>query len=483
MNDFQFSNVQIKDMICDMLHTRKTNWFLSIMVLGSLAGCTQSVPPDSDTTAPLLIEGATLIDVTGGPAIPNSSILIEGNRITRIGSSDEVARPAGARVLNAQGKYIIPGLVDMHVHYGSPWIHRLYLANGVTTVRDMGGTVERLNTLRQEIGVGNILAPRLFISGMPINQRSVRASGSTSAREMAAKMVEAGVDGIKVTGYSVEELREIVEVAHAAGLWVYGHTGPTTENVGPGAQAAVEAGLDGIEHGTSLLEDSLEGTMPLPDDYDPSNWDHMFRYWYGPMNQRVNPSKLDDLARLMAEQEVYFSPTLVTIQRNFELAGTPELEADPSRKYIVEAGLARFGAFNDEDRQEWTKNLGLMKQAVKTFQEAGGLLLVGTDSPGAVFPGWGLHQELELFVEAGLTEMEALQTATVNAAKVLGKEDELGALQVGKYADLVILDGDPLENIQNTQKIHRIISNGRILDPEALLEENLEQFGIRAGER
>lgn len=468
-------------MICSMLHIRKTEifWLLSIMVLGALLGCTQSVPPAPDATAPLLIEGATLIDVTGGPVLPNSRVLIEGNRITEIGSADDFARPPGARVLDAQGKYLIPGLVDMHVHYGKPWIHRLYLANGVTTVRDLGGAVERLTTLRQEIAVGNILAPRLFISGMPINQRSVRASGSTSAREMAAKMIEAGVDGIKVTGYSVEELREIVEVAHAAGLRVYGHTGPTTGKVGPGARAAVEAGLDGIEHGTSLLEDSLDGEIPLPGDYDPSNWDQLFRHWYGPMNQRVDPTKLDDLARLMAERDVYFSPTLVTMQRNFELVGTPQLQADPSRRYMVEAGPARFGAFNDEERREWTKNLGLMRQAVKTFQEAGGLLLVGTDSPGAVFPGWGLHQELELFVEAGLTEMEALQTATVNAAKVLGKESELGALQVGQYADLVILDGDPLENIQNTQRIHRVIYNGKVLDPAALLQENLEQFGER----
>ena len=466
-------------MIRSMLHTRpiERNRFLSIVVLCWLAGCTPTAPSEPDESSPLLIEGATLIDVTGGPALANSSILIEGNRITQIGSAGEIDRPSSTRVLDVRGKYIIPGLVDMHVHYGRTWIHRLYLANGVTTVRDLGGAVERLNTLREEIAVGNILAPRLFISGMPINQRSVKASGATSAREMATQMIEAGVDGIKVTGYSREELEEIVEVAHAAGLWVYGHTGPTTGNVGPGARAAVEAGLDGIEHGTSLLEDSLEGRIPLPADYDPSNWDHMFRHWYGPMNQRVSPGKLDELARLMAEREVYFSPTLVTMQRNFELVGTPELLADPARQYMVEPGQARFGAFNDEERQEWTRNLGLMKQAVKTFQEAGGVLLVGTDSPGAVFPGWGLHQELELFVEAGLTPMEALQTATVNAAKVLGKEDDLGALGAGKYADLVILDADPLENIQNTQRIHRVIYNGKVLDPAALLEDNLEQFG------
>ena len=195
------------------------------------------------------------------------------------------------------------------------------------------------------------------------------------------------------------------------------------------------------------------------------------------MNQHVDPAKLDALARLMAEREVYFSPTLVTMQRNFELVGTPELLADPARKYMVEPGQARFGAFNDAERQEWTKNMDLMKRAVKTFQDAGGVLLVGTDSPGAVFPGWGLHQELALFVEAGLTEMEALQTATVNAAKVLGRESDMGALAPGKYADLVILDADPLENIQNTQRIHRVVYKGMVLDPAELLKDNQEQFG------
>ncbi len=104
---------------------------------------------------------------------------------------------------------------------------------------------------------------------------------------------------------------------------------------------------------------------------------------------------------------------------------------------------------------------------------------MGTDSPGAVFPGWGVHQELELFVEAGLTPLEALQAATVNGAKILQKEQELGTVQVGKWADLLILDANPLENIAHTQRIHRVISKGVVLDPEALLNENLNQFGPR----
>jgi imidazolonepropionase-like amidohydrolase len=172
----------------------------------------------------VVIEGGTLIDGTGVPAVSGTTILIEDGRIQQIGQQGEVSIPADAHVIEAAGKYIIPGLIDSHVHYDMPWLHRLYLANGVTTVRDLGTSIERIVTLREEISVGNILAPRMFVSGVPINPRSVQAMNLGSSKEMAEKLVEAGVDGIKVTGYTPDELRDIVEVAHANGLIVYGHT-------------------------------------------------------------------------------------------------------------------------------------------------------------------------------------------------------------------------------------------------------------------
>ncbi len=299
-----------------------------------------------------------------------TDIWLEGDRIRQIGQLDNVVLPSGAQIIEAEGKYVIPGLIDMHVHYDKPLLHRLYLANGVTTVRDLGSSVERMTTLRQEIAVGNILAPRLFISGMPINPRTARAMGLESSAEMALKLAEAGVDGIKVTGYSAEELREIVKVAHSHGLKVYGHTGPTRQPgaSGPGPRSAVQAGLDGIEHGTSLLEGSLERDISLPADYNPQNWDHQFRYWYLPMNQWVSLDKLDELVGLMVANEVYFSPTMITFHRNFVVKGTPEVEADPARQYIPEDRPARFGAFSVEEREQWRRNVELIKQAVLKFQ-------------------------------------------------------------------------------------------------------------------
>ena len=469
-----------------MLHIRHAPLFLFfLLVLWFFSpGCGPAEPISQSSAAPsvIVIEGGTLIDGTGASALSGTRILIEDGRIQEIGQPEDLSIPAGARVIEAAGKYIIPGLIDSHVHYDMPWLHRLYLANGVTTVRDLGGSIERLVTLREEISVGNLMAPRMFISGMPINPGSVRAMNLSSSKEMAEKLVEAGVDGIKVTGYTTDELREIVEVAHANGLIVYGHTGPKRGNRGPGARLAIEAGLDGIEHALGILEDAMDQAVPVPADYDPFDSSHIFRYWYGRMHTVVNSTTVGELVQLMVEEDVYFAPTLNNFMRNFVQRNTPEVESDPNLKYIPEDEPDRFGRFTEEDRQEWRKTMELMKEATYKFHEAGGLLINGTDSPGAALPGWSVHQEMELFVEAGLTPMEALLTTTLNNAKVLGKEDELGTIEAGKYADLIILDADPLQDITNTQEIHLVIKGDLVLDPDVLLEENLEQFGAR-GER
>lgn len=421
----------------------------------------------------IVIEGGTLIDGTGSPPRPEITIIIEGNRIRQIG--DRLSAPAGAQVISAVGKYIIPGLIDTHIHSRGPWMHRLFLAHGVTTVRDMGGAVERVLTLRQEIRVGNILAPRMFVSGMGINPRSIQALNYSSHREMAEKMVEAGVDGIKVTGYTPEQLKEIVEVAHANGLLVYGHPGPKIDGRAPGVRLAVEAGLDGIEHSNGIIEDAMGEDIPVPGDFDATRRDHLFRFWYGRMHHNFDSEKAGSLIQLMVKEEVYYSPTLVNSYRHSRLP--EELAADPALRYIPAGELDTLSRFGEEEHQEWTQSIALMKKIVRQFHEAGGLLIAGTDSPGAAHPGWSIHQEMELFVEAGISPMAALQAATFNNAKVLQKEHELGTLQEGHYADLVILNSNPLEEIRNTRTIHLVIKDGLVLDPAKLLEENLKLFG------
>ena len=455
-------------------HTKSVCLWLALLFASPIWG-------QSTESSVIVLEGGTLIDGSGGSPLPGVTILIEGNRIREIARQGELTPPSGARVISATGKYIIPGLIDSHVHYRYPWLHRLYLANGVTTVRDMGGQVERVLTLRQELTVGNILGPRMVVSGVDINPRSVKAMGAVSAQEMARKLVEAGVDGIKIKGYTTRDLEEIVEVAHANGLLVYGHTGPKVDGRGPGALLAIEAGLDGIEHAYSILEDSMGQPVDVPSDFDPSIRDHLFRFWYGRMHRNFDTDKAETLIQLMVASNVYFAPTLVNFNRNARTLA--DLEANPLLRYIPEGEPDTLASYGEEERRQWSSTMVRMKEVTRRFQQAGGLLIAGTDSAtAAILPGWSLHWEMELFVEAGISPMEALQAATLNNARVLHMDQELGTVQAGKYADLVILDDDPLEDIRNTQKIHRVIKDGIVLDPQDLLEKNLQQFGAR-GER
>ena len=432
-----------------------------------------------ETASVVAVEGATLIDGTGAAPVPNTTLLIEDGRIRQIGRRGEVSIPVGAQVIQADGKYLIPGLIDAHVHYGAPFLHRLYLAYGLTTVRDVGTSLQRILTLREEVAMGNILAPRIFATGESINTRSLRAAG-VSAREMTERLAEAGVDGIKVTGYNEEELKDILEVAHAHGLLVFGHT-----RLDPGALRAVQIGIDGIEHVTDLLEDCVEENPPFPMDFDWDRRDHFFRFYYSQLHRAVNRTKLDEIIQLMVQNDVYLDPTLVNYNRGFVQRNTPKLAADPAFRYMPEEydRSNRYGEYGPLDREHWSKTFELMQEATYKFFKAGGFLLMGTDSqaaaPDGALPGSSMHEELEFFVDAGLTPMEALQTATFNNAKVMNQDKDLGTLETGKYADLIILDADPLENISNTQKIHLVIKDGLVLDPQALLREHIKHYGER----
>ena len=412
-------------------------WLVCLTLLVSLIlqASGQVTPTLPAVTSSVVVVGATLIDGTGAPPVAETTLVIENGRILQIGRRGEVPIPAGAQVIQADGKTIIPGLIDAHVHYNAPFLHRLYLAHGVTTVRDVGTSLERILTLREEIARGNILAPRLFVTGSAINPRSVKAMGLSSAREMTLKLAESGVDG--------------------------------------------------IEHVTDVLEDCVEQNPPFPPDFDWSNRDHFFRYYYSQLHRAVDRTKLDQIIQLMVQNNVYLDPTLVNYNRGFVQRNTPELAADPAFRYMPKEfdRSNRYGHYGAEDRQQWEKTFALMQEATYKFFKAGGFPLMGTDSqaaaPDGALPGWSMHQELEFFVGAGLTPMEALQTATFNNAKVMNQEKELGTLETGKYADLVILNGNPLEDIRQTREIYRVIKDGLVLDPQKLLDEHIRHYGER----
>lgn len=458
---------------------------LTLLCLLLFSACSRSAGPESATSTVTVIEGATLIDGTGKAPVAGTTIVLDGPRIREIGKKGELKTPAGARVIDAEGKYVLPGLIDAHVHYNKPWLHRLYLANGVTSVRDLGSSVEEVKPLSAEIAAGKVLAPRLFFNGTPINKSSIKASGGT-ARELTEKLVKEGVIGIKVTGFTEAQLKDITEVAHAAGLLVYGHTGPKVNKEAPGTMVAVNAGLDGVEHVIQMVEDCLDKKVVLPRNFpgfDTGSRGPLFRYYYANMLPAFNPALLDKLIQRMVEKHTYLDATLVNYERNFAMRNTPELAADPHLKYMPEDRADRYGHYEAADYEAWKKVIEIMKQATYKFYKAGGFLVVGTDSqassPDGALPGWSLHEEMAELVNVGIPPMDVLKAATLSNAQIMKQEKELGTVEAGKLADLLIVDADPLQDIRNTQKIYRVVRGGQILDPQQLLQDNVKEYGER----
>lgn len=442
----------------------------------------------------MLIAGGTLIDGTGRPPLADAVILIENGKIMRVGRSGEIAPPAGAEVVNAAGKFILPGLIDAHVHYRD-WVGELFLAHGVTSVFDMGNPTDWILAVRQATSRGLIRGPRLYVSGNIIDGSSdgPRATmggggfnrsrhnrtivrGVEEARKETRALIEKGIDFVKVyQELSAEELRAVADEAHRSGLAVVGHTYD--------APAAAKAGIDGITHLWGIASSCMtpqelkhfhEGKIACPYDY-------------------IKGEAREELIRTLVSEGVYVNPLLInehasltprTLEHQLEvyrLVSKPELQYIPADSRLgllamfdrVRNYASRFGLFPPlsklppEAQREFRSGYLKAQQFVRDLVKAGGKLFVGSDSAGAsMTPGLSLHHELELLVDAGLTPMQAIQAATKFPAELIGKGDLIGTVEPNKLADLIIIDGDPLAKISNTKKIAAVIKDGVLIDTD-----------------
>jgi imidazolonepropionase-like amidohydrolase len=451
-------------------------------------------PTEAGPPKLVAITGAALIDGTGQTPLKDVVILIEGERIKAVGKRSQVKIPEGAQVIGARGKFIIPGLIDSHVHLAAMRRHEradlllpIYLRSGVTTVRDLGSPLELILLLRAAERSGTLVSPRISTSGPILDGSSGEwptdgfVTTASEAEEVVERLAAAHVDLIKIyDGLSPETARAIIRAAHENGLSVTGHI-PVDMTV----EEAVEAGLDGIEH-IELLVRRAEAQL-----IDHSQLEKLRRQHQGPaVELRSNLDQLlaldvqsESAKRLMvrlATRQVILDPVLVAC----EAVWAARLGAVPKRSgWLTEAAwelqrhawdeMAReFAGLNASERAELRRNVATalkrMKALVGACHRAGVLIIAGTDGPGWAEPGSGLHRELELLTEAGLSPMAALLAATRQAAKALGKEKELGTIEAGKLADLVILDANPLEDIRHMRQIHRVMKGGVLYDPASL---------------
>lgn len=447
-----------------------------------IALCFTAAAQNKSTLSPqsrIYISHVTVIDTETGKEARDQTVLISGDRISDVVKSAGITAPAGVRLVNGRGKYLIPGLWDMHVHrteYESTY--PIYLANGVTGVREMAGPQDA-HKFRAELATKNLDAPRMYLASPIIDgypprwPDQIAVRNAEDARAVVDEQKQNGADFIKVYDrLSRESYFAIIDEATRQHIPVVGHV--------PFAISAWEASAAGqksIEHlhafplACSSREPELRARLVA----SPNSW----KAWnaiYMEAYQSYDDAKC---LRLMAEfrrNGTWIVPTLVVF-RSAAFSNDPQFRNDDrlryfsghlrnslGRSYVAERATFDEGDFAVE-RQLYTHR----KALVGALFRAGASLLAGTDVPNPfVFPGFGLHDELALSVEGGVTPLGALQSATRNPALFLGIADKYGSVTSGKIADLVLLNADPLVDIRNTTRISEVFLNGREYDREAL---------------
>lgn len=427
---------------------------------------------------------AIVIDVESGEVRPGQTVIVDGDRIAEAGPKATVRVPKAARVVDATGTFLIPGLWDMHVHTAfGDWFPDardvalpLFVANGVTGVRDMGGDLDVLFEWRKAIAQGSLVGPRMILSGpmldgpQPRFPSSVAVASPEDGRRAVRDLAARGVDFIKLQSLIPRDaVFAILDEAKKAGLPVAGHV--------PDAMRASEmsaAGQKSFEH----LIGIFEGSSP-----------HEDAFLTGPKSagrfmESFDPERAAALAALLAKNRTWQCPTLAW-EHGGNLIEERDLLHDPLAKYAPASW--RNGAwkrFTDLLMGEWkvddlaTRKRFLAKEleVIAALHRAGVPFLAGTDTVAGVhiFPGFSLHDELGYLVKAGFPPLEALRSATTRPAEYLSLTERLGGVTKGKLADLVLLDANPLVDVANTRRIRAVVANGRYFsrgDLDALLRD------------
>ena len=437
----------------------------------------------------ILIQNINIVDVENNRILKKQDVLITKGIISQI-SAHRKHKVVAATIINGAGKYLIPGLWDMHVHIADSSYLKLFVVNGVLGIRDMGGadaganngcesiTHERLMAWRKLIQSGLLIGPRMLISGPVVSNTgwptSINIGTPEDARMAVKKLKEFGVDFIKVyERIPIDAYRTLAMEAKALGLPIAGHVPVETVSL----LEAAEAGQRSIEHiRDPLLMCFTNNREELLEFFKNDNWSTSDVEWglnrFGECAKTIEALKRNN---------TWLVPTL-TVERAKIAVYEQQFVNDPIRTMLpksVQQGFLEYvskklslsSQKKKSDSLWWVSQMGL----VRRMHGEGIGFLAGTDAAcEGGLPGYSLHDELRLFVQAGLTPTEALKTATINPAKYLELTDSLGTIAKGKRADVVILNGNPLQDISNTKNIHAVISNGRIYhskDLEALKAE------------
>ncbi|HEV2147295.1 MAG TPA: amidohydrolase family protein [Longimicrobiaceae bacterium] len=432
--------------------------FLGVSLIAAGACSSAGAPPSPPAPNTLAITGVTVVDVTGGPSRPEQTVLVAGNRIVAIGRAADVRVPRGARVVDGAGRYLIPGLWDVHTHvvgFGREALP-LFLANGVTGIRDMGA--ERFaaaKALRDSIAAGTIVGPRMTVAS-PVVENPRWLAAIRTMEEKAGlpwKLYE------RFGPRSPEEaVRWVDSVAALGADHIKVRNWPDTVIGGALVARARERGLPVVGHANEPFPRTGITT------YEHGIWPPL----------KGSDAARDSLWRRFAGGGSAVVPTLVTWPIRLDppdtLLGRLESGRIQGLRYVPAEARAEWRdalvGLKQESPFDWTGYHRVYLRDVAEMHRAGVPLMAGTDIGAPLLvPGFSLHDEIALLASvAGMTPLQALQSATLIPARVLGMADSLGTVAVGKLADLVLLDADPLADIGNTRRIHAVVADGRLLD-------------------
>lgn len=466
-------------------------------IIASAAGQIAPAPPK-----PILIDHVAVLDVVAGRLEEDRAVLVRGSRIAELSRGGSIRAPAGSTVIDGRGLVLMPGLWDCHVHQTIPllkpgatgsdgyasnrrYFTDLFLQNGVTGVRDMAGELDELVRWKREVADGRWVGPRMLVTGQKLGGAFPVVPGGPwptdnpeAIRQSVRLLKEHGADFVKLEVGITHELYPVVaEASREAGLPFVGHV-----SVRMDLGEASDFGENTVEHlmGLALAVSSDEARLRtemtlLNQPESRTLWDRI-RLWFRPISRATVTTAIRESYDSAAAAALYARlvknhtaqcPTLVT-QRAAALRG----RAPGPEDRAAAPGLSwRPPAIRPPTPGPAVDSLFYEYQLrlVAEMQRAGVVLLAGTDTPGLYgVPGFGLHNELELLVQAGLTPLEAIRAATLNPAQQFGLADSLGTVEQGKVADLLILDADPLGDIRNLRQIRAVVANGRLLYRTAL---------------
>jgi Amidohydrolase family len=417
----------------------------------------------------------SVVNVINGRIQKDVTVLLRGGNITEIGRNVPVEN---VQIIDGTGKFLIPGLWDMHVHCCNAEDHffPLFLANGVTGIRDMGGPLAELKTYRSNVENGTVLGPRMVFSGPIIDgpkpmwsNISIAVGTPEEGRKAVETVQESGADFVKVYSFLPRDAYfAIADEAKKRHMVFAGHV--------PDLVTAVEAsnaGQKSFEHllGILISCSSKEDDLRTNSAQSPTQM-QLTRA----VLDSYDPPKAKALFTLFRKNGTWQCPTLTVLNAIGHL-DDPSFRNDPRLSYLPAYMVANWNPKNDFRFKDYTSDdwaavrMRFAKQCelVGMMAELGVGILAGTDTPNPyAFPGFGIHDELALMVKCGLTPLQALQTATINPAHYFGWEKSMGTVQAGKVADLLLLDANPLEDIHNTTTITAVFIRGRYLDRIAL---------------